>query len=115
MEFFVNNWKIILSAVFLGVVCFGIAWIFVKKPKEEKVAELKKWLVKAVDAAEKEFGSGTGKLKLARVYSLFVSAFPALAKLVSLETFSDWVDDALEAVEERLKGADDTSESALEE
>ena len=41
-------------------------------PKEERTNIIKNWLLYAVAAAEKEFGSGTGKLKFAKVYNEFI-------------------------------------------
>ena len=52
--------------------------------------------------AEKELGSGTGQLKLRQVYDLFVQRFPAVAAVISFDTFSGWVDEALEQMREML-------------
>lgn len=52
--------------------------------------------------AEKELGSGTGQLKLRQVYDLFLQRFPAIAKRISFETFSYWVDRALIDMREML-------------
>ena len=53
--------------------------------------------------AEKELGSGTGQLKLRQVYDLFVQRFPAVAAVISFDTFSGWVDEALEQMREMLE------------
>ena len=55
-----------------------------------------------VTEAEKELGSGTGQLKLRYVYDLFLQRFPAVAKRISFETFSYWVDRALIDMREML-------------
>lgn len=64
---------------------------------------MREWLLYAVTEAERELGGGTGKLKLRQVYDLFVTRFPWLAKIVSFETFSGLVDDALDEMREMLK------------
>ena len=48
-------------------------------------------------------GSGTGKLKLRQTYDLFVQRFPSVAMAVSFDTFSMWVDEALEEMRKMLK------------
>ena len=45
---------------------------------------------------EKEFGSGTGKIKLRYVYDMFIVRFPWMAQVITFETFSGLVDKALE-------------------
>jgi hypothetical protein len=54
------------------------------------------WLLYAVTEAERLLGSGTGKFKLRMVYNWFISNYPILSRWVSFETFSVWVDMALE-------------------
>lgn len=65
-------------------------------------AKIKEWLLYAVTEAEKELGGGTGQLKLRQVYDLFVQRFPAVAAVISFDTFSGWVDEALEQMREML-------------
>lgn len=103
MEFIINNWYIILAAIAMGAVGGVLAYKFFNQPPSKQVAKVKEWLLLAVLEAEKQFGSGTGQLKLRSVYDLFVSRFPWLAKIVSFSTFSGWVDEALDKVEEWLK------------
>ena len=43
-----------------------------------------------------------GQLKLRQVYDLFVQRFPAVAAVISFDTFSIWVDEALEQMREML-------------
>lgn len=57
------------------------------------------WVIQA----EKELGGGTGKVKLSTVYGTFVTAFPILKNFISFETFSLWVDDALEEMRKLLE------------
>jgi hypothetical protein len=56
----------------------------------------------AVEKAEEEFGSSTGQLKLRYVYNLFITRFPGISKLISFETFSMLVDEALKKFKEML-------------
>ena len=102
MEFIMEYWYIILAAVVMAAVGIVLAVRFFKKPSSEQVAKVKEWLLMAVLEAEKQFGSGTGKLKLRSVYDLFVARFPWIAKIVSFETFAQWVDEALDTVEQWL-------------
>ena len=87
---------IILIAVTIGIVTF------IKCPTELKVKNVKEWLKWAVTQAEKELGSGTGQLKLHKVYSMALQQFPWIAKIISFETFSTWVDEALDWMKEQL-------------
>ena len=103
MNFIINNWYIILAA-FAILAAAGIAvYRYFNLPSEAQLAKVREWLLWAVTEAEKELGSGTGKLKLRQVYDLFVTRFPWLAKVVSFELFSDMVDDALDEMREMLQ------------
>lgn len=90
------NAQIIVALVIVAIalVC-GIIW-FVKLPKEKKIANIKEWLKFAVVEAEKELGSGTGQLKLRMVYDMAVKQFPFIVQLVPFDTFSGWVNEALD-------------------
>ena len=102
MEFIMEYWYIILAAVVMAVVGIVLAVRFFKQPSSKQVAKVKEWLLMAVLEAEKQFGRGTGKLKLRSVYDLFVARFPWIAKIVSFETFAQWVDEALDTAEQWL-------------
>ena len=90
------NAQIIVALVIVAIalVC-GIIW-FVKLPKEKKIANIKEWLKFAVVETEKELGSGTGQLKLRMVYDMAVKQFPFIVRLIPFDTFSGWVDEALD-------------------
>ena len=60
------------------------------------LANIKEWLKFAVVQAEKELGSGTGQLKLRMVYDMAVKQFPFIVQLIPFDTFSKWVDEALD-------------------
>ena len=97
-----ENWYLALTAVVMVVMAVVLVSSFVKLPTKEQIAKIKEWLLYAVTEAEKELGGGTGQLKLRQVYDLFVQRFPAVAAVVSFDTFSLWVDEALEQMRELL-------------
>lgn len=103
MEFIMNEWESIVGSVIIAfVVGLGI-YRFVTMPKEKKKAKVHAWLIFAVAKAEKEFGSGNGKIKLSFVYDLFMIKFPFLSKVISFEKFSGLVDEALKDMKETLE------------
>lgn len=75
---------------------------FANLPTEEQIYKAREWLLWAVTVAEQELGGGTGQLKLRSVYDLFLQRFPALARVISFNDFSDLVDDALVDMREML-------------
>lgn len=87
--FFVLLFAMIIIALIVAVKVFG----------EQKV---KNWLVWAVGEAEKQFGGGTGQLKLRSVYNEFVKMFPKLSLIITFNRFSYLVDEALEVLSEML-------------
>lgn len=102
LNFFIENWYFIVTAIVMVVMAGVICWNFFKLPTKEQIAKIKEWLLYAVTEAEKELGGGTGQLKLRQVYDLFVQRFPAVAAVISFDTFSLWVDEALEQMRELL-------------
>ena len=102
MDFFMENWFMILAFAAIVVVAALAVYRFFKLPTEEQLDNLRAWLLGAVTEAERELGGGTGQLKLRQVYDLFVARFPWLAKVITFNTFSDMVDDALVEMRELL-------------
>lgn len=102
LNFFIENWYFIVTAIVMVVMAGVICWNFFKLPAKEQMAKVKEWLLYAVTEAERELGGGTGQLKLRQVYDLFVQRFPAVAAVISFDTFSGWVDEALEQMREML-------------
>lgn len=102
MEWLVNNWYLIVAFLCIGIAI--VTWIvkFMKLPTKKQIESIKEWLKWAVLEAEKELGSGTGKAKLRMVYDMAISKFGWLS-FISFETFSNWVDEALEEVNKWLK------------
>jgi hypothetical protein len=95
INFIVENWQIIFIAIIVlfNLIYFGIQ--FFKQDPKKQLEQVKEWLLYAVAAAEKEFGSGTGTLKMKYVYNLFVTTFPSVAKIISYETFKNLAEEAL--------------------
>ena len=102
MEFFMEYWPILAAAIIAAIVTVMAVYKFIKSDREEQIETVKKWLLWAVTAAEKEFGSGTGQLKLVNVYNMFVSTFPWLVNLLTFDNFSIMVDEALEEMNKML-------------
>ena len=103
MEWVTNYWPVILALVAVLVVVIYAIYKFTKQPKEEQLNKIREWLLYAVTAAQKEFGSGTGQIKLRYVYDKFLTKFPAFATVVSFELFSNLVDEALVKFKEILE------------
>lgn len=103
MNFIVENWYIILAALMVFVVFLWRLVHFFRQPSADQVAQVKEWLLYAVVEAEKQFGGGTGTVKLRSVYDLFVARFPWVAKVIPFTVFSGWVDEALDKMREWLE------------
>ena len=103
MELLMNYWYVIVGIITV-LIMIGIAiYKFAGLPTKSQVEKIKEWLLYAVTKAETELGEKTGQLKLRTVYDLFISKFPMTSKLVSFNTFSYWVDEALEEMKKMLK------------
>ena len=85
---------IIVAIVIIAALFIVLA---IKQPKK-----VKEWLLYAVIEAEKELGSGTGPVKLRSVYDMFITKFPKLSVFISFNTFSEWVDVALDYMDKLL-------------
>lgn len=103
LGFIMNNWlTIILSIAALAVFIVKVVQ-FVRSPSDKQIENLKEWLKLAVTEAEAALGSGTGQLKLRDVYDMAVEKFPWVGEFVTFETFSTWVDEALEWMNNQLE------------
>lgn len=92
--------------IVLFVICFALGMFlgkFVKKSREEKIQVVKNWLLYAVAMAEKELGSGTGRIKLGQVYEQFLLVFPQLQRFISFDMFAKLVDDVLIQFQELIE------------
>lgn len=83
-----------VTIAIIALVVIAAALLIVTAIKQP--AKVKEWLRYAVIEAEKELGSGTGPMKLRYVYDLFIAKFPKLSVVISFNTFSEWVDVALD-------------------
>lgn len=95
MDWIINNWYVLLGIISFLIIVGVSIYKFVGLPTKEQIRKVKEWLLLAVIEAEKELGSGTGKVKLRYVFGLFVDKFPVVAKVIKFDTFSNWVDEAL--------------------
>ena len=97
MKAVVENWAIAVSVVVTVAVAALAIYQFFLLPTDKQKEKVKEWLVWACIEAEKELQSGTGQAKLRRVYNAFIAvrAFSWLAKIISFDTFSAYVSEAL--------------------
>lgn len=97
MRIIVEYWYVIIAATAAIITVGGLVYNFIGLPRKEQQNKVKEWLVWACIEAEKSLKTGTGQLKLRKVYDSFISipSFSWVAKLISFETFSSWVDSAL--------------------
>lgn len=102
MEWIANYWPLLVALVAVLAVAIFAIYKFAKQPRPQQLAKVREWLLYAVTAAQKQFGSGTGQIKLRYVYDMFVGRFPVVARIISFETFSIMVDEALEKFREML-------------
>ena len=102
LNFLMDNWYIIAAGAAVGVVIGIAVYHFIKLPTSAQLQKVREWLLWAVTEAERALGGGTGQLKLRMVYDAFVARFGWLARIISFETFSALVDDALEEMRELL-------------
>ena len=103
MEWLVNNWYLLVAAVAVLGVAGWFIWYLIKMPKEQRWKKVSAWLKYAVTEAEKSLGSGTGQLKLAMVYDMFLSKFPFVKAIMPYATFLVLVDAALDWMRKALE------------
>lgn len=103
MKFLVDYWSLLVILAAALVVVYLKFRKLAGLPSQEQQSKIKEWLLYAVITAEKEYSQGTGRLKLAYVWSLFLDKFPAIAPVVPFEVFSKWVDEVLVQMREILE------------
>ena len=102
VSFLVNYWWVlVVIAAAIGVIVYFIN-NFTKMPHDTQLDKIREWMLYAVIQAEKTLGGGTGQVKIRYVYDMFVSKFPSVAKVISFETFSMLVDEALQKMRKIL-------------
>ena len=102
MKWIVENWSffvVVAIIIFLGIV---YTKRFVRLPSDEQLVKVRQWALYIVIEIEKQYGSGTGVLKLRAAYDAFVKAFPDLVAFVSFELFSKIIDEALVKMKDLL-------------
>lgn len=92
-----------MDKLWIALLCIGAVLIIGAVYKLFGIDKIRSWLLWAVTTAEKKFGSGTGKLKLAFVYDMFIAKFPKLQSVVPYKLFAVLVDQALAVMKEMLK------------
>lgn len=102
MAFFFDYWPLIVAFFAIAGMAVIYVWRYAGLPTADQLDKVREWLLWAVTQAEMELGGGTGQLKLRAVYDMFVQRFPSMARLISFNTFSDLVDDALDNMREML-------------
>lgn len=102
MNWIIDNWYlVVIGLCVLGFIVYKIVtWL--KTSNSTKIANIKEWLKYAVVESEKSLGERTGQLKLRMVYDMAVNKFPWIVNLVSFDTFTVWVDDALDWMKQQL-------------
>ncbi len=106
MQFLVDNWvMIVICLAGICLIGYGI-FDWITKPKAEKIKNIKEWLLYAVTCAQAELGTGTGALKLRSVYDQALKRFPWV-QFIKFETFKEWVDEALEKMEDMLDNSEE--------
>lgn len=89
-----------MNYIYLGImVVLAIVGIIIAIKQPAKIRE---WLVWAVTQAEKDLGSGTGQMKLRKVYDMFTSKYKFVSLFISFDIFSVWVDSALDVMREMI-------------
>ena len=92
MKWIVDNWSLLV------VIAIIVTYMIASGKKS-----VQEWLLYAVSMAEKEWGSGTGKLKLRDAYDAFVARYPVFAVLLPFGVFSLWVDEALDEMRDIIE------------
>lgn len=99
------NWLVLIAAALTLIgAAVVVAYRFLGQPTEKQKEKIKEWLIWACIEAERGLQSGTGQLKLREVWNLFcaVPAFGWVARIISFDTFSGWVTEALSTVKRML-------------
>lgn len=106
MEWFKENWMLIITVIAAVACCYLEIKRFLNLDTTERIAAVKAWLLSAVCAAEKIYGSKTGQIKLSYVYGLFCDKFPKLVTVITFEAFSSMVDEVLDNFRTMLESND---------
>ena len=103
LEYFIEHWAVLVGLAAVVYVLFNSFQKFVGLPKAMKSEVVQTWILYAIAEAEKEFGGGTGDIKLGKVYGDFAKTFPSLARVISFEVFKAVVEDSLVTLRTQLE------------
>ncbi len=103
INYLTQNWYLVVASLAVLIVAIITVVNFFQKPTKEQIDSVKEWMLLLVVETEKKFGSKTGKIKLRYAYDQFVTKFPYIAKFVTFETFSQYIDQALEEMKKLLE------------
>ena len=103
MEFIINYWYLIITALAILVMAILFIVDFAKKSPKEKLESVKQWAIYACALAQAHLGSGTGQLKMRETYNMFLQTFPTLAQVISFDTYKNTAEMALTELKEMLK------------
>lgn len=95
MEWFIENWYIVIALLCCGAVMGVAVYKFIELPTTQKMELFKKALLELVTKAEEEIGSGNGQEKLEYVYNAIKKQFPFITLFMSKDTFNTLVNGAL--------------------
>ena len=98
-------WDICLISLLLAIMVF-LTWTifrFMTSSRDDQRDKVMEWLLWAVTIAEKNYGGGTGKIKLREVYAQFVQTWPQVAAWLPFQVFSDMVDEVLRKMRAMLE------------
>lgn len=109
IEQIIDNFSFIIVGISIIILIILFIRNFILLPSEQQIKKVKEWLLFAVTMAEKEYGSQTGEIKLRYVYDLFVNRFNWIAKVISFDTFCDWVDLSLDKMQELLQNNEEVA------
>lgn len=103
MRWLAENWFMVVLAISAFTMAGVYVGRFIAQPTGKQLEIVRNWLLFAVTEAEKQFGSGTGALKLRAVYGEFCKVFPSLVDVIPFSFFSTIVDEVLIEMRELLE------------
>lgn len=105
LTFLMTYWfELLMGIIILGAIGTSI-YKFSKLPVDTRYSKIRAWMLYAVSEAEKEWGSGTGAIKIGKVYDMMVAKFPWVSFFMSEKTFNELVDHALNEMRELLENS----------
>lgn len=100
MKWMADNWSMIVAAVAAIAITTMRILRYMRMTKEEQEETIRKhkealtravteWALKGITEAEKDFGAGTGKLKIRAVYEKAIELFGAeIAEIMTIDQFN---------------------------